>query len=66
MENNKTIPETRNVQIKEAFDYLAQNPGRLSDSQLRFVSGLLKYYKRNKTLLERQTSALFEIRKYFE
>ena len=52
--------------IKQTFKFLAENSGRLSDSQLNFVKSLQKYFRKNKQLSERQQKILFEIEKYYQ
>jgi len=53
-------------EIKEIFEFMARNSGRLTLGQTEFIMSLQKYYRKHKTLSDRQTAALFEIRKYFE
>jgi Tfp pilus assembly PilM family ATPase len=48
--------------IKELFAELANK--KLTESQLRFIEGARKHYKRNRTLSERQMNVLLEIKKY--
>lgn len=50
--------------MKEALKFLQENESKLSLNQIDFIKGLRKYFKRNKTLTERQQQALFEITKY--
>jgi hypothetical protein len=51
-------PEETNISIKETFDFLYLNERYLSTSQTEFVRGLKTYFNRNKTLSEKQQSAL--------
>lgn len=50
--------------IKDAFSFLSQNQAQLTESQISFITGLRKFFKKHKTLTERQAAALFEIIKY--
>jgi hypothetical protein len=52
------------IKVKECFDYLYLNERYLSAGKSEFVRELKTYFNRNKTLSEKQQSALFEIRKY--
>jgi len=52
------------AKIKETFDYLYLHERDLTAGQLDFVRSLRKYFVRNKQLSERQTAALFEIKRY--
>jgi hypothetical protein len=51
-------------QIKEAFQFLADNPGALSPSEIELIKGFQKHFKEHGDLSERQRMTLFEIRKY--
>jgi len=62
--NKINIMERNNISIKETFDFLYLNERLLSLNQIEFIRGLQKYFKKHKTLSEKQTTALFEIRKY--
>jgi hypothetical protein len=64
------IPETISTQneklaekkmIREAFRTIEGSGSRLSESAIKFVTSLKKYYRRNKILSERQMKALSEI-----
>jgi hypothetical protein len=48
--------------IKDLFSDLGSK--KLTESQVRFVDGAKRYFKRNKTLSEKQINVLFEMRKY--
>lgn len=56
--------ESKNIRIKEQFDFLYLNEKRLSLSQKDFINSLKKYFIRNKNLSENQQKALTEIVKY--
>lgn len=56
--------ETKNIKIKEAFDFLYVNSRYLTKNQSDFVAGLKRYYHKNKELTEKQQTVLFEIKKY--
>lgn len=56
-----TVTE-ENKRIKEAFRYLEQNNGSLTENGAYFVQSLKKFFARNKILTEKQQKALYEIR----
>jgi len=60
----ETIDLTKNTRIKECFDSLYLHQKNMTSAQLEFVNGLKKYFVKNKTLSEKQSSALFEMAKY--
>ena len=49
--------------IKETFRYLEQNTELMTESQTILIKSLNKYYKKNKTLSDRQLNVLFDIKK---
>ena len=49
------------VEINEAFKLLAQHQAHLTEFQISFITGLKKYYTRNKTLSDKQKIVLSEI-----
>jgi hypothetical protein len=53
-----------NVEIKEAFDFLYLNEKHLTEGQSQLVKSMMRYYRRNKKLSERQMATRFEIKKY--
>ena len=55
---------TAATRIKEAFDSLYLQQRKMTSGQLEFINGLKKYFVKNKTLSEKQSSALFEMGKY--
>lgn len=62
--DNNGMKSEIDSKVKEAFDYLEQNAGRLSDSQIDFVSSLRRYHHKVKTLSEKQMNVLFDIKKF--
>ena len=53
-------------ELKETFDFLYLNERYLTTGQSDFIASMKRYYNRNKTLSDKQISALFEIRKYLK
>ena len=53
-----------NTEIKEAFNFLRRNEGKMSYGQVLIVKSLKEYYVKNKRLSEKQLQILFDIRKY--
>ena len=51
-----------NKEIKECFKVLEETPNLLSGNSIYFVKSLQKYFKRNKTLSEKQYKILLEIK----
>jgi hypothetical protein len=47
--------------IKEAFRVLSQHQDSMTEFQVVFISGLKKYFTRNKTLTAGQQECLFQI-----
>jgi len=62
--NSSDSGELRNIEIKEVFDFLYQHEKDLTSGQVDFINGLKKYFTRNKILSEKQSKALFDIKKY--
>lgn len=56
--------ESKNIKIKEQFDFLYLNEKRLTLSQKDYINSLKKYFIRNKKLSENQLKVLNEIVKY--
>jgi len=54
------------IRIKETFDKLYLNEKQLSSGQTQFIEGCKKYFRKNKSLSEKQSEALFEITKYLK
>lgn len=50
--------------IKELFDFFYVNENQLTAGQMQFINSVQKQYRRDKTLSEKQLSALREIIKY--
>lgn len=50
-------------EIKELFEYLADNAGKLRDSQLELIRSFKKYYRQKGELSEKQQKVLSEIRR---
>ena len=55
---------TMKVRIKESFDLLYKHQRDLTASQIEFIHGCRKHFKRNKNLSEKQTEVLFTMVKY--
>lgn len=51
-------------EIKELFNHLSERAGQLTPGQLDLVKSMLRYYRCNKRLSERQMATLTEIKKY--
>ena len=65
MENLVETSElTMKVRIKECFDSLYLRKRDLTASQIEFIHGCRKHFKRNKNLSEKQTEVLFTMAKY--
>ena len=47
--------------IKEGFKFLGQHQDMLTEFQVNFITGLSKYFKKHKTLTEKQSAVLHEI-----
>lgn len=50
--------------IKESFAYLESHQDHLTEFQASFILSLRKYFKKHKSLTEKQSVILFEIVKY--
>lgn len=48
-------------EITTAFKLLEQNQAQLTEFQVSFITGLSKYFKKHKTLTEKQSAFLYEI-----
>lgn len=48
-------------EITTAFKFLEQNQAQLTEFQVSFITGLSKYFKKHKTLTEKQSAVLYEI-----
>lgn len=53
-----------NKEIKSLFKFLEENQSSLTENGANFIHSLKKYFTHNKTLTEKQQTALFEIKKY--
>ena len=56
-----TIDMSNVEMIKDAFSFLSQNQAQLTEFQVSFITGLSKYFKKHKTLTEKQSAVLYEI-----
>jgi hypothetical protein len=53
-------------EIKEIFQYIEDNRINVNPSQIRFIETLKKYYKRERSLSDKQLFILHEIRNYVQ
>ncbi|HAX61151.1 MAG TPA: hypothetical protein DCX95_01125 [Elusimicrobia bacterium] len=51
-------------EITELFKTLAEHAGSLTTGELKLVKSFQRYFRKHKTLSERQLKTLIEIRKY--
>jgi len=56
--------EETNIEIKEAFKYLAGHEEKLTVSQSEFIDSLRRQYRRIKSLSDKQVEILLDIKKY--